>query len=116
MSISSPPNSSAMACANRAVNRWASSARSITLNCSDSMSRRTKKVASWLPLPRTARPLATLNSTLIPSLPDTHPHAQRHVVDLGVRVALVQVALDGHAIDRRVAGVIDPAVQYPPHS
>src|SRR5690606_1012430 len=87
-----------------------------TLNCSDSMSRRTKKVASWLPLPRTARPLAALNSTLIPSLPDTYPHTQRHVVDLGVRVVLIQIALDSHAIDRRIAGIIDPAVQYPPHS
>src|SRR5690606_999843 len=105
-----------MACANRTVNRWANSARSITLNCSDSMSRRTEKVASWLPLPRTARPLATLNSTLIPSLPASHPHAQRNVVHSRVRVVLVQLALDGHTLNRRVGGVVNPAVQGSPYS
>src|SRR5690606_20141920 len=116
MSISSPPNSSAMACANRTVNRWASSARSITLNCSDSISRRTEKAATWLPLPGTTRPLAVSNSTLTTSLSSAHPDGQRDVVHPGVRVVIVQVALDGHAVDRRFRRIVDPAVQSTSHS
>src|SRR5690606_7195587 len=87
-----------------------------TVSCSDSISRATKKAATWLPLPCTIRPRAVSNSTLTTSLPSTYPHTQRHVVDLGVRVVVVQVALDGHAMDRRIAGVVDPAVQSAPHS
>src|SRR5690606_18457343 len=75
-----------------------------------------KKAATWLPLPCTIRPLAVSNSTLIPSLPASHPDAQRHVVDLGVRVVLVQVALDGHAMDRRIGRIINPSVQGTPNS
>src|SRR5690606_33727998 len=75
----------------------------------------TKKAATWLPLPRTIRPRAVSNSTLTASLPSTYPHTQRNVVDLGVRVVLVQVTLDGHAVDRRFRRIVDPAVQCPPH-
>src|SRR5690606_17804050 len=55
-------------------------------------------------------------STLTSSLPNTYPHTQRHVVDLGARVVLVQITLDGHAMDRRIARVVDPTVQCPPNS
>src|SRR5690606_3198420 len=57
ISISSPPNSSAMASMMRVVSRCVSSARSGTDKCSDSIPRATKKAATWLPLPRSIRPL-----------------------------------------------------------
>src|SRR5690606_1307715 len=96
--------------------RCVSSARSGPVSCSDQISKATKKVATWLPTPRITLPRAVSNSTLTSSLPNTYPHTQRHVVDLGARVVFVQVALDGHAVDRRIAGVVDPAVQCPPNS
>src|SRR5690606_21659746 len=105
-----------MASIMRVESRCVSSARSGPVSCSDQISKATKKVATWPPVPGITLPRAVSNSTLTSSLPSTYPHTQRRVVDLGVRVVLVQVALDGHAIDRRIAGVIDPAVQCPPHS
>src|SRR5690606_1014352 len=96
--------------------RWSSSPRSGTVSCSDSISRATKKAATWLPLPCTIRPLAVSNSTLTTSLSSAHPDGQRDVVHPGVRVVLVKVALDGHAVDRRFRRIVDPAVQSAPHS
>src|SRR5690606_9813751 len=116
ISISSPPYSSAMASIMRVERRCVSSARSGPVSCSDQISKATKKVATWPPVPGITLPRAVSNSILTASLPSTYPHTQRHVVDLGTRVVLVQVALDGHTMDRRIAGVVDPAVQCPPHS
>src|SRR5690606_32778107 len=116
ISISSPPYSSAMASIMRVESRCVSSARSGPVSCSDQISKATKKVATWPPVPGITLPRAVSNSTLTASLPSTYPHTQRHVVDLGVLVVLVQVALDGHAMDRWIGRIIDPSVQCPPHS
>src|SRR5690606_17878507 len=91
-------------------------ARSGPVSCSDQISKATKKVTTWPPAPGITLPRAVSNSTLTTSLPSTYSHTQRHVVDLGVRVVLVQVALDGHTMDGRIAGVVYPAVQCLPHS
>src|SRR5690606_470590 len=109
-------NSSAMTSAMRVVSRCVSSARSGTDNCSEWISRATKKAATWLPLPCTIRPLAVSNSTLTTSLPSAHPDGQRDVIQPRVRVVLVQVALDGHAMDRWIGRIIDPSVQGTPNS
>src|SRR5690606_1462497 len=92
-----------------------SSARSGPVSCSDQISKATKKVATWPPVPGITLPRAVSNSTLTASLPSTYPHTQRHVVDLGVRVVLIQIALDGHAMNRRVRRIIDPAVKRLPN-
>src|SRR5690606_16134485 len=105
-----------MASIMRVESRCVSSARSGPVSCSDQISKATKKVATWPPVPGITLPRAVSNSTLTTSLPSTYPHTQPHVVDLGVRIVLVQITLDGHARDRRIAGVVDPAVQCPPHS
>src|SRR5690606_29383103 len=105
-----------MASMMRVESRCVSSARSGPVSCSDQISKATKKVVTWPPVPGITLPLAVSNSILTTSLPNTHPHTQWHVIDLSVRVVLIQIALDGHAMDRRIAGVIDPAVQCPPHS
>src|SRR5690606_10015787 len=116
ISISSPPYSSAMAFIMRVESRCVSSARSGPVSCSDQTSKATKKVATWLPVPGITLPRAVSNSTLMASLPSTYPHTQRNVVDFGVSVVLVQVALDGHTVDRRFRRIIDPSVQGTPNS
>src|SRR5690606_2518888 len=105
-----------MASMMRVESRCVSSARSGPVSCSDQISKATKKVVTWPPIPGITLPLAVSNSTLTASLPNTHPHTQRHVVDLGARVVLVQVSLDSHAMDRWIGRIIDPSVQSTPNS
>src|SRR5690606_35821990 len=105
-----------MASMMRVESRCVSSARSGPVSCSDQISKATKKVVTWPPVPGITLPHAVSNSILTPSLPTTCPHTQRHVVDFAVRVVLVPVTLDGHTMDRRIAGVIDPTVQCLLHS